>query len=291
MKSLAKKHKSKKGFTLVECVIAIGVFAIMAAIVMQILAISIAKYRNNHKIDKNIDEQIQALAEYNSTVSVRETKDMTISFLTGADEAAGSINVSGVQISKADAGDEANALQLNKIVAEVDAETSSDEESSDSSESSDEVGTPLMSKYKLYGPEGIKIQVTGLEDTVSSIDNSHRLKIKYQVTNSSGQFGSNDVNALKIELPPSANSISIETPTNIEYRAVLGISTYRFQKTAGSTISDTPFDIIFEFTLSETAYDKEYVSFNDYFGFSSGSTITDTPSNPGIYDQYAGATT
>ena len=65
---LIKRLKRKKGFTLTECLISILIFALMASIVMQILAIAIAQYRSNDSIDKDMDTQISDLVQENALV-------------------------------------------------------------------------------------------------------------------------------------------------------------------------------------------------------------------------------
>ena len=59
---LFKRFKSKKGFTLTEVLVSIVIFALMSAIVMQILAIAIAQHRKNDSVDKDMDTQISNLA-------------------------------------------------------------------------------------------------------------------------------------------------------------------------------------------------------------------------------------
>ena len=60
---LFKRFKSKKGFTLTEVLVSIVIFALMSAIVMQILAIAIAQHRKNDSVDKDMDTQISNLVQ------------------------------------------------------------------------------------------------------------------------------------------------------------------------------------------------------------------------------------
>ena len=68
-----KKLLKRKGFTLVECIVAIAIFALMSALVMQILALSIRQYRSNHHIEMDMDAQIKDIAEDNELID-RERK-------------------------------------------------------------------------------------------------------------------------------------------------------------------------------------------------------------------------
>ena len=79
---LLKRLKRKKGFTLTECLISMLIFALMASIVMQILAIAIAQYRSNDSIDKDMDTQISDLVQENALVE-RETTNLVMKFVSG----------------------------------------------------------------------------------------------------------------------------------------------------------------------------------------------------------------
>ena len=60
MKQL-KRLLRKKGFTISEVLVAMMIFAIMTAIVMQILAIAINQHKNNVNSEKDMDKQVQIL--------------------------------------------------------------------------------------------------------------------------------------------------------------------------------------------------------------------------------------
>ena len=65
MKQL-KRLLRKKGFTISEVLVAMMIFAIMTAIVMQILAIAINQHKKNVNSEKDMDKQVQDIVEYNS---------------------------------------------------------------------------------------------------------------------------------------------------------------------------------------------------------------------------------
>ena len=77
---LIKRLRRKKGFTLTECLVAIVIFALMSAIVMQILAIAINQYKNNDKVDKDMDAQINNLVQENALVE-RDTTNLVMKFV------------------------------------------------------------------------------------------------------------------------------------------------------------------------------------------------------------------
>ena len=74
---LFKRFKSKKGFTLTEVLVSIVIFALMSAIVMQILAIAIAQHRKNDSVDKDMDTQISNLVQENALVE-RDTVNLVM---------------------------------------------------------------------------------------------------------------------------------------------------------------------------------------------------------------------
>lgn len=64
MKGAAKmnRFRNKKGFTLVECVVAMAVLAIMSLLLMMILNLTINSRNRNMKLDRELDEQVAILA-------------------------------------------------------------------------------------------------------------------------------------------------------------------------------------------------------------------------------------
>lgn len=56
------KIKSKKGFTLVECVVAMAVLAIMSLLLMMMLTVTINARNNNRNLENDIDRQVDLLA-------------------------------------------------------------------------------------------------------------------------------------------------------------------------------------------------------------------------------------
>lgn len=54
--------KNKKGFTLVECIVAMAVLAIMSLLLTMILSVSISARNKNMQIEKSIDDQLEKIA-------------------------------------------------------------------------------------------------------------------------------------------------------------------------------------------------------------------------------------
>lgn len=64
-----KKLNRKKGFTLVECVVAMAVFAIMSLLLTMMLSISVQARNKNMSIEKDIDSQVKNIASDNKSSS------------------------------------------------------------------------------------------------------------------------------------------------------------------------------------------------------------------------------
>ena len=136
-----KGLKRKKGFTLTEVLVAMAVFAIMSAIVMQILAISIRYYGRNDRVDKDLDAQIENLVTENALVE-RNTVELTLDFIGTSGSAAGSLTVDASV--KKDSTDQDERLELNTFDAEI-----SSIESGDDDENAG--GGMITDTFQLYG--------------------------------------------------------------------------------------------------------------------------------------------
>ena len=114
---LLKRLKRKKGFTLTECLISMLIFALMASIVMQILAIAIAQYRSNDSIDKDMDTQISDLVQENALVE-RETTNLVMKFVSGTG-GTNNITINDMKIENGSSDGADGRLQINKIDATI----------------------------------------------------------------------------------------------------------------------------------------------------------------------------
>ena len=106
MKQL-KRLLRKKGFTISEVLVAMMIFAIMTAIVMQILAIAINQHKKNVNSEKDMDKQVQDIVEYNSNMVKRETADMAISFVRTGSNKVASIDITGADIMRNNTAEDA----------------------------------------------------------------------------------------------------------------------------------------------------------------------------------------
>lgn len=74
-----KKLRRKNGFTLVECVVAMAVLAIMSLLLMMILSVTLKTRNANMQLEKELDEQLGNLAAGTDTVAhVTDTETIDI---------------------------------------------------------------------------------------------------------------------------------------------------------------------------------------------------------------------
>ena len=144
---LFKRFKSKKGFTLTEVLVSIVIFALMSAIVMQILAIAIAQHRKNDSVDKDMDTQISNLVQENALVE-RDTVNLVMKFVspTGG---TNDVKINDVKIRKdSTEADNDGRLEINTI----DATIKNDGGNKDNDKNS---GGMVTDDIHIYGTKGI----------------------------------------------------------------------------------------------------------------------------------------
>ena len=225
MKQL-KRLLKKKGFTISEVLVAMMIFAIMTAIVMQILAIAINQHKNNVNSEKDMDKQVQDIVEYNSNMVKRETADMAISFVRTGSNKVASIDITGAEI-----------MRNNK----------------------DNAG--MVSEHDhIYGTKGItSVMVT--ETTAEKDDSTKTITLSVTVTDSKNVLMKAESNSLKVVIPDkNANPKVTINGSNMKYEP-LSSTNYRF--TALSKATSYSFTI--KFDLSNDDYASEYKSFAKYF--------------------------
>jgi len=77
-----RQLKKKSGFTLVECLIAIAVFAIMSLLVLTIISASVKRNNENSRTTSNLMTQTAALASGASFITSSPTSGMIVMSVT-----------------------------------------------------------------------------------------------------------------------------------------------------------------------------------------------------------------
>ena len=251
-----KKLLKRKGFTLVECIVAIAIFALMSALVMQILALSIRQYRSNHHIEMDMDAQIKDIAEDNELID-RETTDIAIEFIKdGGTGTVGEIEIDDVTIQKPGATDSSDRLELNTFDAEI---------KNDGSNGGKQTGGMITDDIHCYGAKGI--EWIEIKSEVTDADGGKNIKITLTINDTDGVLSSAECNAVKLAIPGSAKNVKVTPSTNMGYLRLSKNAesiNYRFyDKDIKST--DIIYTASISFFMTDDAYTNEYKSFANYF--------------------------
>ncbi len=276
--------RNKKGFTLIECVVAIAIFAIMSSMVMQMLAISIVKHKNNNHVEKDMDSQIQNIITDNSLVE-RGTTDLAVQFLLNGGNVAAEIEIEDITIMKNPDGELANdRLELNTFGATNMAPDPDDNDN-------DNGGSMITEDVHIYGAKGVSggIYVSNL--TVTDTDDGRKkVIINFQINDTDEVLSKAESNAIKIVLPESAEVTNISCDTMTTYLR-LSSSRFRIFDKSVSTKESTR-TATFTFLIDADKYDEEYGSFAKFFidpestSTDKSATFKDT-TTPGIYKDKA----
>lgn len=277
-----KKLLKRKGFTLVECIVAIAIFALMSALVMQILALSIRQYRSNHHVEMDMDAQIQNIAMDNGLLE-RETTDIAIEFIKdGGTGTVGKIEVDDVTIQKPGATDSSDRLELNTFDAEIQADTNTKDKTT---------GGMITDDIHCYGAKGIDgITIATTEETLES--GNKKITITLQIDDGGYVLSTAECNAVKLALPGSAKNIKVSiTDGKLGYLRLSKTeksANYRFFDKDISSVDDL-FEAKITFEMTEDDYNKDYISFANYFITPGNTEITKAATfndsvTPGIYN-------
>ena len=252
---LIKRFKSKKGFTLTEVLVSIVIFALMSAIVMQILAIAIAQHRKNDSVDKDMDTQISNLVQENALVE-RDTVNLVMKFVspTGG---TNDVKINDVKIRKdSTEADNDGRLEINTI----DATIKNDGGNKDNDKNS---GGMVTDDIHIYGTKGIdKIYVH--EESCVLEDGKYKITLAFMVdTTSTNALNGSESKSLKIALPEASKNIVVTPDDKMVYSMVSGTNV-RFSAKKASD-KDTSYSMKIYFTLSEDKFESDYGCFAKYF--------------------------
>lgn len=280
-----KKLLKRKGFTLVECIVAIAIFALMSALVMQILALSIRQYRSNHHIEMDMDAQIQNIAMDNGLLE-RDTTDIAIEFIKdGGTGTVGKIEIDDVTIQKPGATDSSERLELNTFDAVI-----KDDGGKDKNKQTGGMITDDIHCYGAKDIDGVYFYVT--ETDVN--EGLKEIKIEMRIYDSKKVLSAAECNAMKLVIPGSAKNVTISADVNMRYlrlsKSDASIN-YRFYDSSIAT-KETEYKNFITFYMTPEDYANDYVSYEKYFSdpdlkqpLAAGSNgVTFIATTPGIYN-------
>ena len=279
-----KKLLKRKGFTLVECIVAIAIFALMSALVMQILALSIRQYRSNHHIEMDMDEQIKDIAEDNELIE-RETTDIAIEFIKdGGTGTVGEIKIDDVHIWRPEDTESPDRLELNTFDAVIKDDGGKDKNK--------QTGGMITDDIHCYGAKGItEITLSTTEETLDS--GMKKITIIMQIEDGDYVLSSAECNAVKLALPGSAKNVKVTPDANTGYLRLSKTDesiNYRFyDKVVSNESQNALFNATIVFEMTEDDYNAQYQSFAKYFikpdsEETTPSATFDDGKTPGIYN-------
>ena len=190
---LIKRLKRKKGFTLTECLISILIFALMASIVMQILAIAIAQYRSNDSIDKDMDTQISDLVQENALVE-RETTNLVMKFVSGTG-GTNNITINDMKIKNGSSESVDGALQINKIDATI-------KNNGGNSNKDKNSGGMVTDDIHIYGTKNIDSVYVAENSAVLNGD-VYSMRIDFKVSTNDSVLNGSESKSLKKQITQS----------------------------------------------------------------------------------------
>lgn len=246
------KKNNKRGFTLVECLVALALFALMTVIVSGILSIALKEYKKNNENQQNLNLQEKDLVEDNASVQeVANIATLQIPF-DGV-----TIEVDNVSNK---ASDNQNGLQLNKLVATIAKESNGSGGGGSSVTPDIKTASP-----HLYGTKGLdKVSVTGTSFDPSKTSDTIILTLR--VTDSENLLTTAG-NSIKVVLPKGAYNVvpytsfgrwDYTTDDYDELDTEKDSTHIRFTQCAGATIQ-------IKFDITKTDYDTNYGSLYKYF--------------------------
>ncbi|MBP3923124.1 MAG: type II secretion system protein [Ruminiclostridium sp.] len=283
-----KKLLKRKGFTLVECIVAIAIFALMSALVMQILALSIRQYRSNHHVETDMDTQIQNIVDYDKLVP-RETVDIAIEFIKdGGTGTVGKIEVDDVSIKKSENNPDdpsgSERLELNTFDAVIKDDGGKDKDK--------QTGGMITDDIHCYGAKDID----GVYFKTTETDINEALKeiqIEMIIYDSKTVLSTAECNAIKLVLPGSAKNVAVTSiDANLDYlrlsKSEASIN-YRFYDNDISS-KNSQYNATITFYMTPEDYAKDYVSYGKYFSdpkkplADNQNGVTFIAKTPGIYN-------
>lgn len=277
-----KLLKRNKGFTLVECIVAIGVFAVMSALVMQILALAIRQHRNNNRIEQDLDAQVQKIIAMDNSLLQSETIDIVMGFIKdGTNNAAGNLAIDNVIVYQ-NPQDEENPgrLELNTFDATIAPDTGGNN-------TNNQGGNMVTAEDRCYGTKGLdSIKISCAENFDG---NKVTVTLNVEIADSSDILCQSIGNAFKVTLPGYASNLVVNAKSNTSY---LRMSTntdsmsYRIYPTSLSNRTDP--SVTFTFEMSKADYEEKYICSGRFYGAKDPNMTTGTITYmdrevPGIY--------
>ena len=252
-----KRLRKNSGFTLVECIVALAVLAVMTLGLMMILNASVKQRNSNMMLEQNIDKQVEQVVQGDSTTAMDIGDDVI---------ELGGYKISGIQMVYLE--DDETDLQIGALYYEGNGSLIEPDP-----ENPGNPGTPEgpinahNNNWKVYGALEVDSVTVGQNgNAVVNADGSYTLSWDISF-NFSGEASA--IKSVKVVLPSYAEIISTPTKVNGNCNVhKIGNNIVRIQPT--DTWGGTFFKANVKFTVPASQYDA-YVGdpgkfISDYFG-------------------------
>lgn len=268
-----KKLRRKNGFTLVECVVAMAVLAIMSLLLMMILSVTLKTRNNNMQLESDIDKQVENLASGNGAVT--ESYNDGIAFDGFTIPGNSTPNVSANKAS----GDQNGLSRL-----EFDFEKYFDDMGeppklgSDKDDEKVEVGD-WEKTAPCFGYIDLKEKVY-ITETKTYDETAKTYDIKWNVQFTVNSYSA--VDSVKFTLPVGSKFTGWSTPTGAEYKPqwesdgigytrkltkyILMIRPNDKSADPDPVKTELKVEVDLKFTISEEDYNENYKNLASYFG-------------------------
>ncbi|MBD5104555.1 MAG: prepilin-type N-terminal cleavage/methylation domain-containing protein [Ruminococcaceae bacterium] len=271
-----KKFKSKKGFTLVECVVAMAVLAIMSLLLMMILNVTIKTRNNNMYMERELDQQVDQLVKAPATAEAQTQKIEFVQDLGGV-----------TTVIDAIPGDGSDGMKAKKIYNDgYDAELDALDYDYDNYQKFKDiakgvvVGSPAPAGSDLvYGAADVESGTSGyitITEITPCADNGNGTKTVTMKV-STNVLSASKLLAIKVTLPSTASKITLVSETNagnndsgIYSPGTMAVSdnVVRIEPNGAGYVEST-----FTFVVESDDYDNNYVcAKNFYTGSGSGNS-------------------
>lgn len=278
-----QRLKRQKGFTLVECIVAIFIFAIMAAIVSMILTLAIDAHGTNTAVEKDIDNQVENIVKDESLTSAG-SQTIVFDFQKGdgvtSGANAGNVTVSDAVIQKDNnTSNDDDRLEINKITATITPESTTSEGGG---------GGMITDDTHLYGTKGLKFIQVKATSTLNPSTDVYTVKFEFVIDDTDLVLNHKGT-SLKFVLPEGTLNAVINKNDNTLNYSLLSNKTIRLTK-ASITSTTKQYKPIITINISKDDYDANYGTLAKYFVSPTSTSTVDVwplqenPTAPGIYN-------
>ncbi len=271
------KKLNKSGFTLVECVVAMAILAIMTLMLAMMMNIIVNLRNDNRNTEEDVDRQVEYLVNEQSTVT-EEIPDANIDF--GGGIVIPGDNANKVYINDPDANAQIGAIDFGIELDESITTSSGDSPGDVTTTPAKEIPIDVGDK-RAYGAievDGDSIQVSEKSSIVNGDVITKEWTFEFYATESSY------IKALKVVFPTGSNLISYTVEggsqgCNVHY---LGNRIVRFSPQSDATQWNKQYiKVTVEFTVPKSKFvyldggTTKDDNFSHYFtGSGNGSTVT-----------------